>query len=142
MDQILSSTYLIVLLSFLSIFSYYISGEILTNIQEENTFNVIKRIAIENGEKPDPLLHLNLAKVYSKRLIYDSAIYELLFLIKLEDKSRKEIMLSNLYRLLGQNFEKIKEYNESHKFYSEAIKICPTNEAAIGNLKSLTSKNS
>nr|QUE28590.1 Ycf37 [Porphyrostromium japonicum] len=142
MNQILSTTYLLILLFFLSLFSYYVSGEILRNIQEENTFSTLETLNINDGERLELLLHLNLAKVYTKRKIRDAAIYELQFLINSANGSYPNKILSNLYRLIGQNFEGLQDYNESVKFYSKAITVWPDNAIAIKELEKLTSKNS
>lgn len=141
MNQILSTTYLLILLFFLSLFSYYVSGEILKNIQEENTFTSLETINISDCERLELLLHLNLAKVYTKRKICDAAIYELQFLINSESESYPNETLSNLYRLIGQNFKGLQNYDESMKFYSKALTVWPKNTIAIKELEDLTKKN-
>nr|QUE28145.1 Ycf37 [Sahlingia subintegra] len=137
MNQLLSTIYLIILLSFLSLFSYYISKELLKNIQEENIFNVIQTIDLHHKQQLDPLLHLNLVKVYSNRSITDAAIYELKFLIKSKNKFYSKTIMSNLYVLMGQNLEILQKYDDAVKSYCNAIEIVKDNKTAIDNLKKL-----
>lgn len=137
MTQILSSIYLIILLAFLSLFSYYISKELLKNIQEEKVFNVIETIKVENKRDLDPLLHLSLAKVYTNRSITDAAIYELNFLIQSKNTSYSNIVISNLHVLMGQNLEKLQDYDNAKKSYSKAIETLNNNKVAIDKLKKL-----
>nr|YP_010337695.1 hypothetical protein MW427_pgp146 [Sahlingia subintegra]UNJ17280.1 hypothetical protein [Sahlingia subintegra] len=137
MTQILSSIYLIILLAFLSLFSYYISKELLKNIQEENVFNVIETIKVEDKGDLDPLLHLSLAKVYTNRSITDAAIYELNFLIQSKNKSYSNTVISNLHVLMGQNLEKLQDYDSAKRSYSKAIETLSNNKVAIDKLKKL-----
>ena len=137
MTQILSTIYLIILLAFLSLFAYYISKELLKNIQEENVFNVIGTIAVSDKEELDPLLHLNLAKVYTNRSITDAAIYELNFLIQSKNTSYSKTVISNLHVLMGQNLENLQEYDNAKRSYSKAIETLNDNKVAIDKLKKL-----
>jgi len=137
MTQILSTIYLIILLAFLSLFSYYISKELLKNIQEENVFNVIETITVKDKGELDPLLHLNLAKIYTNRSITDAAIYELNFLIQAKNKSYSKTVISNLHVLMGQNLENLQEYGSAKRSYSKAIETLNNNKIAIDKLKKL-----
>jgi len=137
MTQILSTIYLIILLAFLSLFSYYISKELLKNIQEENVFNVIGTTTVSDKGELDPLLHLNLAKVYTNRSITDAAIYELNFLIQSKNTSYSKTVISNLHVLMGQNLENLQEYDNAKRSYSKAIETLNDNKVAIDKLKKL-----
>lgn len=140
MNQILSTTYLVILLCFLSLFSYYISNEVLKNLQEENIFNILNDIEIENENKTESLLHFNLVKVYTKKNIFDAALYEAQFLIKSSHHSYSNIIISNLYELIGQNYEKIEDYNAAVKYYSKATVIHKDNQLAYQGLTRLTER--
>lgn len=137
MTQILSTIYLIILLAFLSLFSYYISKELLKNIQEENVFNVVETITVKDKGELDPLLHLNLAKVYTNRAITDAAIYELNFLIQSKNTSYSKRVISNLHVLMGQNLENLQEYDSAKRSYSKAIETLNDNKIAINKLEKL-----
>lgn len=141
MTQLLSTAYLLLLLSFLILLSYYISGEILKNIQEENIFNLPQTIKEANDEEMDPFLHLNLAKIYTKKGVTDAALYELYFLILSNKHHYSDPLMSNLYGLLGQNLETIKNYNEAIESYSKATKLFANNQIAANNLAGLMHKN-
>nr|QUE29444.1 Ycf37 [Erythrotrichia longistipitata] len=137
MTQILSTAYLLILLCFLILLCYYISGEILKNIQEENIFNLPQTIKATNGPKLDELFHLNLAKVYTKKEITDAALYELYFLILSGKHSCSDKTMSNLYGLLGKNLESIKNYDEAIQCYLKATTLFENNRMAENNLAKL-----
>nr|QUE29267.1 Ycf37 [Erythrotrichia welwitschii] len=140
MSQILSTTYLLILLFFLIILSYYISGEIIRNIQDENLFNLSKKENSEKNKQLDPLLHLSLVKMYSRKNITDAALYELHFLIKYKENIYSNNIKSKLYNLLGENFEFLQDEKEAKQFYAQAITICKDNNIAVENLNKLSNK--
>nr|QUE29540.1 Ycf37 [Erythrotrichia foliiformis] len=139
MTQLLSTTYLFILLSFLILISYYISSEILKNIQEENIFNLPGQI-YEKGEDLDELMHLSLIKLYSKRSITDAALYEIEFLLKSAKHSYSSVVISNLYGLMGEKLETIEDNRSAIKAYSTAKTVSKNNQKAKQNLKRLVEK--
>nr|YP_009297453.1 hypothetical protein Eryt_128 [Erythrotrichia carnea]AOM66796.1 hypothetical protein Eryt_128 [Erythrotrichia carnea] len=141
MTQLLSTTYLIILLFFLTLFSYYLSNEILKNIQQENVFDLPKILNSTTEKELDPLLHLNLAKIYCKKEIHDAALYEIRFLIESADNSYSNIVISNLYTLMGETFENLGYQKEASESYSKAIATSKTNTVAINKLDKLINKN-
>jgi tetratricopeptide (TPR) repeat protein len=131
MNSIFPLIYSSILFFSLATICFYLVGQL------KMTQRVEKRIAIletrlQNDDRSSDNFY-KLGQIFLRKKIYDKAINLFRQSLKYWDENDK-IGLGSLYNTLGFTYFKLKEYDQSIYYYTQAIKLLPDYTLALTNL--------
>jgi tetratricopeptide (TPR) repeat protein len=131
MNNILPLVYLLVLLGSLSIVTIVIGKEIIKKRQIELQLAELQnKIRIKECGCED---YYNLGKIYLSKKLFDQAIIQFRYALKLWDRDDRE-GLANLYNTVGFTYSETNQYEIAIYYYQEARKCIKNYIAALNNL--------
>jgi tetratricopeptide (TPR) repeat protein len=131
MDNILPLIYLLILLGSLSLVTVVIGKEVIKKRQMELQLATLQnKIRTKECEYKD---YYNLGKIYLSKKLFDQAIIQFRYALKLWDLNDKE-GLANLYNTVGFTYAETEQYEIAIYYYQEAIKYIKNYVAALNNL--------
>jgi tetratricopeptide (TPR) repeat protein len=131
MNNILPLVYLLVLLGSLSIVALIIGKEVIKKRNIELQLAELQnKIRTKECGYED---YYNLGKIYLSKKLFDQAIIQFRYALKLWDVEDKK-GLANLYNTVGFTYAETEQYEIAIYYYQEAIKCINNYVAALNNL--------
>jgi tetratricopeptide (TPR) repeat protein len=131
MENILPLTYLLILLTILSLLAFFLIKEILKKRRlENNLYEIQKKVRTNKADSED---HYLLGTLYLSKKLFDQAIIQFRYALKSWDVNDKE-GLANLYNTIGFTYFESNQYDLAIYYYKEALKNLQTYTTAWNNL--------
>ena len=131
MDNILPLIYLVILLGTLTIVSIILGKEVLKKRQIEFRLSELQnKIRTDKCDSED---YYNLGTIYLSKKLFDQAIIQFRYALKMWDQTDKE-GLASLYNTVGFTYAETQQYDIAIYYYQEAIKYVTNYIAALNNL--------
>ena len=131
MENLLPLTYLLILLTILSILAFFLIQEILKKrTLETNLYELQKKVRENKATGVD---HYLLGTIYLSKKLFDQAIIQFRYALKRWDNGDKE-GLANLYNTIGFTYFESEQYELAIYYYKEALKNFKNYTTAWNNL--------
>ena len=131
MNSIFPLVYSSILFISLIIICSYLIGQLKMTQKVEKRLSILeKRLQNDNNSSDN---NYKLGQIYLSKKIYDKAISLFRKALKYWDQNDK-IGLGSLYNTLGFTYFKLKQYEQSIYYYTQAIKLLPDYTLALTNL--------
>ena len=131
MENLLPLTYLLILLTILSILAFFLIQEILKKRTLENNLYELQKKVREN--KATGVDHYLLGTIYLSKKLFDQAIIQFRYALKRWDNGDTE-GLANLYNTIGFTYFESEQYELAIYYYKEALKNLRNYTTAWNNL--------
>jgi len=131
MENLLPLTYLLILLTILSILAFFLIQEILKKRTLENNLYELQKKVREN--KATGVDHYLLGTIYLSKKLFDQAIIQFRYALKRWDNEDTE-GLANLYNTIGFTYFESEQYELAIYYYKEALKNLRNYTTAWNNL--------